>query len=40
MNENIATNNIFNLPSNVVFVVTVVIVVIIDLATEDFRVDF
>ena len=40
MNENIATKIIFNLPSNVVFVVTVVIVVIIDLATEDFRVDF
>ena len=40
MNENIATKIIFNLPSNVVFVVTVVIVVIVDLATEDFRVDF
>ena len=40
MNENIATKIIFNLPSNVVFVVTVFIAVIVDLATEDFRVDF
>ena len=40
MNENIATNNISNLPSNVVSVVSVVIVDIVDLDTEDFRVDF